>query len=539
MREIYDAVILGAGHNSLILQAYLGRAGLSTVCLESRSVAGGGLATVEHPTGSGFWHNTHSFYHRGLTRLPWYRDLNLRQHGAEYVEPELNVALITQDGRALEWWTQFEKTVESFAQFSRCDADSLQRWCERFRPVVQNILIPEAQAPPLPFDQRRTLLSETEEGRLLLKVSELSPLEFVRQEFQHPAIQAGLLFFNGLREVDLRCRGFGHHIPALLASGRMAQMCVGGSRRLAEALVAAVHEAGGEIAIQTAPHRIRIENGCALGVETTEGTFIRARHLVASGLNPHQTFLDLIAPDQLPLEVAEKARGFQYNLIAPLFALNVNLREAPHYEAADRLPELKEAFMIILGLDRPEQFEEIVRHHEAGTIPPTVMWGTCPTRFDASQAPTACHTAFMWEKTPYRLEGHPQTWDRAKEEHGRALLRKWSEYAPNMAAAVTASFTASPLDVERTLPNMKCGDLIEGAFDNGQVGFHRPFAGAGHYRGILKGLYLCGSCCHPGGNITGLPGYNCAQVVLGDLGIRAPWMPPPIAERLKRGFVLH
>lgn len=538
MREIYDAVILGAGHNSLILQAYLGRSGLSTICVEPRAVAGGGLATVEHPSSSGFCHNIHSFYHRGLTRLPWYGDLNLRQHGAEYIEPELNVALITQDGRALQWWTQFEKTVESFAQFSRRDANALRRWCDRFRPIVQNILVPEAQAPPLPLDQRRAILSETEEGRLLLKVSELSPLEFVRQEFEHPAIQSGLLFFNGLREVDLRCRGFGHHIPALLASGRMAQMCVGGSRRLADALVAAVREAGGEIALQTTPKRIQIEDGHAVGVETMEGAFIRARHLVASGLNPHQTFLDLIEPHQLPAAVAEKARSFQYNLIAPLFALNVNLREAPHYAAADRSPELKDAFMVILGLDRPEQFEDIVRHHEAGSIPPTVMWGTCPTRFDASQAPPGGHTAFMWEKTPYRLEADPQNWDRTKEEHGRALLRKWSEYAPNLASAVLESFTASPLDVERTLPNMKHGDLLVGAFNHGQVGFHRPFAGAGHYRGILKGLYLCGSCCHPGGNVTGLPGYNCAQVILTDLGIAAPWTPPPITEQWKRNFVL-
>ena len=30
----YDGIILGAGHNALVLQAYLGVAGLRTVCLE-------------------------------------------------------------------------------------------------------------------------------------------------------------------------------------------------------------------------------------------------------------------------------------------------------------------------------------------------------------------------------------------------------------------------------------------------------------------------------------------------------------------------
>ena len=42
-------------------------------------------------------------------------------------------------------------------------------------------------------------------------------------------VGVGLLFFNGLREVDLRVKGFGHHIPALLASRGKAQMCRGGS----------------------------------------------------------------------------------------------------------------------------------------------------------------------------------------------------------------------------------------------------------------------------------------------------------------------
>ena len=71
-------------------------------------------------------------------------------------------------------------------------------------------------------------------------------MEFVLQEFEHPTIQAGLLFFNGLREVDLRCKGFGHHIPALLASTGKAQMCKGGSAALAQALVSAVIENGGK-----------------------------------------------------------------------------------------------------------------------------------------------------------------------------------------------------------------------------------------------------------------------------------------------------
>jgi phytoene dehydrogenase-like protein len=59
MTSTYDAIVLGAGHNGLILQAYLGKAGMKTLALERRAVAGGGLSTIEDPRH--FLHNTHAF----------------------------------------------------------------------------------------------------------------------------------------------------------------------------------------------------------------------------------------------------------------------------------------------------------------------------------------------------------------------------------------------------------------------------------------------------------------------------------------------
>jgi phytoene dehydrogenase-like protein len=107
MQDQYDGIILGAGHNSLILQAYLGQAGFKVLCLEQSAQAG----------------------------------------GARYIEPELNVALLLKDGTALEWWTDFDRTVASFARFSPRDARTLVQWRDRFLPVLEKILTPEAQAP--------------------------------------------------------------------------------------------------------------------------------------------------------------------------------------------------------------------------------------------------------------------------------------------------------------------------------------------------------------------------------------------------------
>src|SRR5688500_12934999 len=166
----YDGIILGTGHNSLVLQAYLARCGLRVLSLERNPVAGGGLRTEDSPILTGFRHNTHSFFHRAITTMPWYRDLELERHGARYIEPELNAALIVEGGRSLQWWTDLNRTVDSFNSLSKRDGAALRFWAEEFRPIVENILTVEAQCPPLPPKVRSELLSQSVSGRRLLEV---------------------------------------------------------------------------------------------------------------------------------------------------------------------------------------------------------------------------------------------------------------------------------------------------------------------------------------------------------------------------------
>ena len=350
MTGAFDGIILGTGHNSLVLQAYLSRCGLRTVSLELNTVPGGGLTTEDDPVLPGFRHNTHSFFHRAVSSMPWFKDLELDRHGVRYIEPELNVAMILEDGRALEWWTDLEKTAASFSEFSKADTQKLRAWTEEFRPIVERILAVEAQSPPLEPARRRELLARSALGRRLLEVSALSPVEFVEREFENDAVRAGLLFFNGLREVDLRLKGFGHSIPALLASERKAQMCIGGSERAARGLIEDIREHGGEIRTGIRIESILTRNGRAVGVQLHGGERLEANGLVASGLNPQQTFLELLDADAPARVFRERARDFKYNLLAPLFTLNVALAEAPQYRAAAQRPELNRVFMVILGL---------------------------------------------------------------------------------------------------------------------------------------------------------------------------------------------
>jgi phytoene dehydrogenase-like protein len=440
----------------MIAQAYLCRAGLDVLSIDRLDRPGGGLRTEEDPAFPGFRHNTHAVFCRAVTSLPWYRDLELERHGAVMIEPEMNSALITKDGNALQWWTDLERTYRSVADFSKKDADTLLRWVEEFQPIVTDILRPELAAPPLSAEERGRLLRRFPAGRRLLEVSELSPLEFVTREFSHPVVQAALLFFNGLREVDMRVKGFGHHIVMLLASPAKAQMPKGGTGALGKAIASAVKAAGGDILLDTPIKRILVES-------------------------------------------------------------------------------LDQAFMTILGIDDLETYRRMVECHEVGAMPPgPILYGACQSIHDPTQAPAGKHTAFMWQKVPFHLYGDPNNWERYGQQVGEEMLAQWRRYAPNLGEAVESWFVRTPLDTVRTLPTMGEGDTIGGGFLNGQYLDGRPWKGAGHYRAHLEGLYLCGMATHPGGNVTGLPGYNAAQVILADLGVAADWAPPPMQARLER-----
>src|SRR6266704_6588087 len=142
MKAIFDGLILGTGYHALILQAYLSRCGLRTLSVDGAPFNGSGLTTIDNPRLPGFRHNPHSFFHRALTAMPWYRDLELEHHGVRYLEPKLNVAMILRDGHALEWWTDLDRTVATCAEFSRRDADEVRRLAEEFKPIVDRILRP-------------------------------------------------------------------------------------------------------------------------------------------------------------------------------------------------------------------------------------------------------------------------------------------------------------------------------------------------------------------------------------------------------------
>ena len=110
---------------------------------------------------------------------------------------------------------------------------------------------------------------------------------------------------------------------------------------------------------------------------------------------------------------------------------------------------------------------------------------------------------------------HGRDWDAEEDKAADTLIDTVEAHAPGFRGSILASQVLSPKGLERKL-GLAGGDIFHGAMTLDQLWSARPILGHGSYRGPVAGLYMCGAGTHPGGGVTGAPGHNCAQVVIGD-----------------------
>ena len=136
-----------------------------------------------------------------------------------------------------------------------------------------------------------------------------------------------------------------------------------------------------------------------------------------------------------------------------------------------------------------------------------------PSVVDDSLAPKGQHVAslFCQHVAPTLADG--RNWDDCRDEVADLMIATVSKFAPNFAASVIARQIHSPLDLERKF-GLIGGDIFHGALSLDQLFSARPVLGYGDYRTPVKGLYQCGAGTHPGGGVTGIPGYNAAREIL-------------------------
>ena len=528
---MYDALIIGGGHNGLVCAAYLAMGGCNVVVLERRHIVGGAAVTEEfHP---GF-RNSVASYTVSLLNPKVIADLRLAEHGLRIVERRIANFLPLDDGRYLK--TGGGKTHDEVAKFSARDADQLDAYHARLEAVTDVLRALALETPPnvvegQPFAAIAELIKS---GRVANRLRRLG-LELQRELVDLFTNSAGN-YLDGWFETDPIKAVYGwdgvvgnyaspytpgsayvllHHCFGEV-NGKKGVWghAIGGMGAITQAMAKSAAAHGAEIRVDAAVREVIVEQGRAVGAVTQKGEAIRARAVV-SNLNPKLLYGALIDRAALPAAFAE--RMAKWRCRSGTFRMNVALSELPD-------------FICLPG-------RELAEHHTAGIIiapslgymerayfdARTLGWSREPivelvisSALDDTLAPKGQHVASLFcQQVAPELPGG-KSWDDHRETVADLMIDTVDRYAPNFKRSVLGRQIMSPLDLERTF-GLVGGDIFHGVLDLGQLFSARPMLGHADYRGPIPGLYMCGSGTHPGGGVTGLPGQNAAREILRDL----------------------
>ncbi len=512
----YDIVIAGAGHNSLVTAAYAARAGFRVLVLEAGDRIGGDTAS-EEMTLPGFIHDPCATAHNLIQSNPMMRDneLRLERHGLRYLQPDPVVAMPFADGRSLTMWRDLDRTCAELARFSPDDAQAYRALLADWQ-LMAPLISEERESPPAPPAEVTARTRASPLGERLLRIRQASALDEILVRFKDPHVRSffAWIAFMTLTPPDQPGSGV---LAYSLVAGRQRfswTMPEGGSIRLPLALRSVIEACGGDVRNSRPVTRILVEDGRAVGVETADGSVYRADRAVVSTI--HVKHL----PRMLDGTVLPPAYTAAVDRWKPSLAMLVGhyaLSEAPrfHSEGGDRV-------CVTVGvLDSLESLSAALQGYRDGRLhlEEPVVLAITPTVEDPSRAPAGRHTFKVVGFLPYELRDGPEHWDQIKSNVAERLFQVLCRRSPNLShRIVLAERIESPLDLERRNPANWRGSCHGGASTPDQSGSFRPAEGWSSYRTPVPGLYQTGACTHPGGSVSGLPGRNCAAVLLADLG---------------------
>jgi phytoene dehydrogenase-like protein len=525
--SIYDAIIVGGGHNGLTAAAYLARAGLSTLVLERREIVGGCCVTEEIAPGCRV---STTSYIASMLRPEVISELRLADHGLRMIPCDPAIQVPFPDGHVVPWWVDRERARTEFGKISKQDAARFVEIDDQLKTLAR-YLQPFFMEPPPEIDTSRMSgwgdlfrvgkrfrgISSTEIAQLISFLTG-SLGEFLDHNYEseklktlflannvygkhggpyQPGTAIGLLF-HLLSGGEHKLQGFYGHV-------------MGGMGSITQALAAAGKKLGVEIRTSASVAQIEIRNGRAYSVVLEDGSELRGR-MILSNADPKRTFLKMVAPCELPEDFLSAVRGIKMD--GPCAKVNFVLAEEPRFTGTspEATPLERTFYTLVPSLEFAERCYDIAKFGEI----PEELWVDCvvSSNADPSLAPAGKHilTCFV-QYVPYKLrEGN---WDEKRELLGDRVVKKIAEYAPNVPNAIVARQVLTPLDLER-IYGLTEGNIFHGDLRLEQLFFMRPVPGWAQYRSPIRGLYLCGAGAHPGGGVTGAPGRNAAMQVLRD-----------------------
>ncbi|KAM6916161.1 pyridine nucleotide-disulfide oxidoreductase domain-containing protein 2 [Xenentodon cancila] len=546
LKSSYDAVIIGGGHNGLVAAAYLQKGGVKTAVLERRHLLGG--AAVSEEIFPGF-HFSRCSYLLSLLRPHIYRDLELKKHGLKvYMRDPHAFTPMLEEGvrgvppRSLTLGADLAKNQNEIGKFSQKDAKAYPEFVahlEKLGAAIQPLLdAPPVDIPGLTAGSLRKRLTAAKTltpivkcglklGRNLPDFYEIvtAPImKILTRWFESEPLRATLAtdgVIGAMTSPSIPGSGYVllHHVMGELEKEKGAWGYVeGGMGGVSQAIARAARSYGVDIFTEKDVGQILVgSGGSARGVALKDGTEIRSE-VVLSNATPYVTFKNLTPQAALSPEFIRAVDQIDYT--SPVTKINVAVDKLPNFLASptpDDKPGPHHQCSIHLNCESVDILETAYKEARNGRPSTRPMLEiTIPSVLDPTLAPPGCHVVSLFAQfTPYHIEGREWT-DQDREAFADTAFDWVEQYAPGFKKSVVGRDILCPSDLERIF-GLTGGNIFHGSMSLDQLYLARPLPSLSDYRSPIKGLYLCGSGCHPGGGVMGSPGWNAALTVMADL----------------------
>jgi prolycopene isomerase len=485
----YDAVVAGSGLGGLTSAALLARAGKRVLIVE-RHDRPGGYAHAFRRRGYRFDSAVHLV--SGCEPVPFEAGGALHDLlSALGVRERCDFTRVDPCYR-VEWPGLTLEAPCELERFAEVHAERFPRQAKGIRGFLEDCLTIRGEASRA--EAGETAFVRPERFPLLLRYRRATLAQVLEARVDDASARAALAAlwpYLGLPPSRVSFLYFATMLTSYVADG--AFYCRGTFQKLADALVAAAVDAGGELLLRAPVRRILVENGRAAGVRLENGQVVRAP-VVISNADARQTVEELCGAEHFPARYLARLHAAPPSISAFVVYAATTLDLA----AADLAHET----FLYPGPDH-EAAHASGLHGE-----PSWLSLTVPTLVDASLAPEGQHLVVLTT-----LVGAQQSaaWHELKEPWMESLLVRAERRLPGLRASLRYAEAATPRTMERYTRNS--GGAIYG-FDvtPAQVG-----PGRLDNRAPLPGLYFAGHWTRPGGGVAGVvrSGLRTAGLVLG------------------------
>jgi phytoene dehydrogenase-like protein len=524
MNQHYDVVIVGGGHNGLVCGAYLAKAGHNVCVLEAKSQVGGAVVTEELWPG---YHVSTASYLMGLLQPRIMLDLDLLKHGLEVFKLTPTFQPL-EGGESFTFYDDEVRLHAEFRKFSQNDALAYGEYLLFMRKLGDAVREVLWQVPVDPVARAAgnwwKLLRFAWDNRKLVDqiysvydLMTLSAYDFLGKWFESDQVKAVLGFYAAAAGGNTSMKTPGSAYILLRGFLRDNSTAAGGSGiirggmgSISNAIARAGQQAGMEIRTGTSVESIVVAGNVAKGVRLQDGTIVASR-VVISNLPAKTTFLKLLAPATLPQEFMRDVQGIRDRSTA--YKVHLALSGLPKFKDFDPAvagfpyPALVKVGPSIDYIERafdPSKYGEFAQHPCLAVLTPSAL--------DPTLAPSGHHVMSVFgSHAPYQLRTGPWTQADRDALYERTILTL-ETHAPGIRQLILHRQIMVAPDFEREF-GLPGGHVHHGELSADQIFFKRPVKHYADYRSPVSGLFQCGASTHPGGGVTGVPGYNAARVV--------------------------